>query len=59
MAGFISEVGLRTKAVGSCERRGEIQDRSGGAGGVWDVEEAKHEVFIFSRDGADQPEADI
>lgn len=56
---LISEVRLRTGAVGSCEGREEIQDRSGGAEGTWDVEEAKHEMFIFSKDGANQTEADL
>lgn len=56
---LISEFGLRTKAVGSCERRGEIQERHGGAEGTWDVEEAKREVFLLSRGHANQAEADL
>lgn len=58
-AALISEVGLRTREVGSCEGREEIQDRSGGAEGTWDVEEAKNEMFVFCRDGANHTEADL
>lgn len=53
-----SEIGLRAQAVGSCER-GEIQDRYGDAEGSWDVGKAKHEMFIFSGDEANQAEADL
>lgn len=53
-----SEIGLGAQAVGSCER-GAIQDRYGGAEGSWDREEAKHEMFVFSRDDANQAEADL
>lgn len=44
--------------MGSCER-GETQDRYGDAEGSWDVGKAKHEMFIFSGDEANQAEADL
>lgn len=51
-AALISETGLRTWA-----EEEEIPNKSGGDESTWDVERAKHKLFVFSRDGTNQMES--